>query len=281
MANNPLELAIRSAIKANDEIGASFARLGTSEHPRGFVLSAYRNANRALRQALTEQNRMQAAIEVLAGLKSRLRADLRVELESMAVFGQEEALRQMGFFGESLSEALPLFEQIESAVTAIMARADAQDAAIRAMLASGINDDEITGGDERAGVLRANEILTAAAFWISKLVWSSFEYQARISSWTFSKQAVAALDGKTTDCCLRVHGQIQEWGKPFKLTGTPRFADEMDWPGFHWWCRTSGVLYLPEFDDGLTARMKAGARWFLQQRAEGKNPDRRPADAFG
>jgi hypothetical protein len=42
---NPLTKAIRSGDKANDEIGKSFARMGTSENPRGFVLAAYRNAH--------------------------------------------------------------------------------------------------------------------------------------------------------------------------------------------------------------------------------------------
>jgi hypothetical protein len=80
---------------------------------------------------------------------------------------------------------------------------------------------------------------------------------------------------------LQVHGQIQPLDKPFRLTGTPRYADEMDWPAFHWYCRTSGVLYQEQYDDGLTERMRNGARTILNERADGIFIDRYPVDAFG
>lgn len=75
------------------------------------------------------------------------------------------------------------------------------------------------------------------------------------------KQAIAAIGGNTTDCCLRVHGQIQPVDKPFKLTGSPRFADEMQYCPFHWRCRTSISMYHPMFEQsGLTtASMRASA----------------------
>jgi hypothetical protein len=50
----------------------------------------------------------------------------------------------------------------------------------------------------------------------------------------YKKQAIAAIDQNTTDCCLRVHGQIQPLDKPFILEGTPRYADKVDAPPFHW-----------------------------------------------
>jgi len=79
------------------------------------------------------------------------------------------------------------------------------------------------------------------------------------------KQAVAAIDDRTTECCLRVHGQIADLDKPYKLTGTPRFQDEMMFPAFHWNCRTSSVAYHPAFDEAAkgteasTEAMRAAA----------------------
>lgn len=64
------------------------------------------------------------------------------------------------------------------------------------------------------------------------------------------KQAVVAISGETTECCLRVHGQIQPLDKPYQLTGDPRFADEMMYPAFHWNCRTCSVAYHPDFEKG-------------------------------
>lgn len=81
------------------------------------------------------------------------------------------------------------------------------------------------------------------------------------------KQAVATLDGKTTDTCLRVHGQIQPIDKPFILTGTPRFSDEMQHSPFHWRCRTGIVAHHPDFEDGSvfsTEAMRQAAREALQ-----------------
>lgn len=64
----------------------------------------------------------------------------------------------------------------------------------------------------------------------------------------YKKQAIATIDERTTDCCLRVHGQIQDLDDPFILTGTPRYADEIQDPPFHWYCRTSETLYHEELE---------------------------------
>jgi len=77
------------------------------------------------------------------------------------------------------------------------------------------------------------------------------------------KQAVAAISPETTDCCLRVHGQIQPLDKPYQLTGEPRFADEMMYPSFHWNCRTASVAYHSDFESGsrmTTAGMVEAAK---------------------
>lgn len=82
------------------------------------------------------------------------------------------------------------------------------------------------------------------------------------------KQAVSALGRNTTNCCLRVHGQIQPVDEPFELTGTPRFADRMMYPAFHWRCRTTVSMYHPSFEhSGLTtANMRAAAQAELARR---------------
>lgn len=65
----------------------------------------------------------------------------------------------------------------------------------------------------------------------------------------YSKQAIATIDERTTDCCLRVHGQIKPIDEPFHLTGTPRYADNVQDPPFHWYCRSTEVLYNPAFEE--------------------------------
>ncbi len=101
-----------------------------------------------------------------------------------------------------------------------------------------------------------------------------------LSEW--GRQAVAVIDERTTDCCLRVHGQWQAYGDQFKLTGTPRYADEMDAPPFHKWCRTATALVQRQFAaDDLTGRMRDAAKAELIART--KKPRRKvitPANAF-
>lgn len=95
------------------------------------------------------------------------------------------------------------------------------------------------------------------------------------------KQAIAAIDERTTDCCLRVHGQIQLLDAPFKLTGTPRFADEMKSPPFHLYCRTVQALYVEEFEvQGVTTDdMRDAARTELKAREDGSRKEIHPAHA--
>ena len=278
---NPLQQAINSSLRANDAIGASFARIGTAAHPRGFVTSAYRQAGRAMRQALAEQNKVAAAEDVMRTLRQSIYAGLLSEFADMQAFGSEEAERQLGYYGVNPGVSMALSGESDSAVAAVIARVDTQSAIVRAMLLNGASDVEVVGDDDRAGILRYGEVAVAAAYWAGNLVWAGFSGRVDDARQTFKKQAIAALDSRTTNCCLRVHGQIKPLNQPFHLTGEPRFADDMDWPQFHYWCRTSVALYLDEYDDGLTARMRAGAAQILSERARGINIDRQPVDAFG
>lgn len=84
----------------------------------------------------------------------------------------------------------------------------------------------------------------------------------------FKKQAIATIDDRTTDCCLRAHGQIQDIDDPFELTGTPRYADEVQDPPFHWYCRTSEALYNEAFERfGVTTeKMRDMARLEMDAR---------------
>lgn len=87
------------------------------------------------------------------------------------------------------------------------------------------------------------------------------------------KQVVAVVGQNTTDCCLRAHGQIQPVDRPFVLTGTPRFADQMMHCPFHWNCRSSIAMHHPIFEreGGLTtASMRAAADAQLARGSKGK-----------
>lgn len=95
------------------------------------------------------------------------------------------------------------------------------------------------------------------------------------------KQVIAAVDERTTDCCLRAHGQIVGFDEPFKLSGTPRFADLMDYPPFHWNCRTSIAIHKPEMEEqGITtSEMRDAAASEIEARSDGSREEIHPASA--
>lgn len=82
------------------------------------------------------------------------------------------------------------------------------------------------------------------------------------------KQWNSVINERTTDCCLRAHGQIREVNEPFKLTGTPRFANELMSPPGHWRCRSSITMYHEIFERGglTTPNMEKSAAAELKRR---------------
>lgn len=283
MPVNPLEQSIKSGIRMNDRIGDLFAKIGTSAHPRGNVLSNYDTARLALQQALTAEQPLPQVRDVLRNLRRQLNSDIGNIFSDAIALGQDEVTRQLRFYDVRPRGGVLLTEQTQSAIDATMTRFDAQSAAITALVLSNADPAEIIGDTQRSGILSSGELTAAAATWATFLIWNAFDetiQNGNSDNQVFQKQAVAALDKWTTDCCLKVHAQIRPIDEPFHLTGTPRYADYQDWPGFHWYCRTSGVLYQENFDDGLTAKMRDGSQYFMDERAKGNAPDNFPVDAF-
>ena len=278
MAANPLERCIRSAVRANASQASLFGKVGSVEHPNGAVLVAYRNANRALKSALREENKISAVREVLLQLKRTVRTESGEILTSADVFGLSEAERQLEYYNKPNGYKVP--QDINPAVQSIVSEVDRQQILIEGMLINDLDPMLITGDEEHQGTLRFGPVAIAAAFWISTTVWSAYSKHVARNAPSFDKQAVAALDLRTTDCCLRVHGQIQRFEGKFELTGSPRFADELEWSPFHYNCRTSIVLYDQIFDNGLTDRMEESADYVMQKRKSGERFDQHPADAF-
>ncbi len=274
----PLDNAIGSALDMNASIGDLFAEIGTSAHPDGSILTIYRNSNVALQAALLESDPSRAVNDVLRKTRRELQVAVALILQAALSLGQEEAQRQLELYGIPVTTSINLTDETQSALLAVMARFDVQAAAISALVLTNADPLQIVGDENRSGIFSGFEIATSLAFWATYLIWNNFDQnvwantQASSNKESFMKVAVAVLDERTTDCCLRVHGQVQPLDQPFHLTGTPRFADEMDWPAFHNHCRTSVSLIDVNHDQGVLESMKAEAKKIIEARKNKKKP---------
>lgn len=126
----------------------------------------------------------------------------------------------------------------------------------------------VTGRDGRQSVFDAAavslQLMTEQGIWASVNGRATQRYREieRRDGIRYQRQAIAAIDRRTTPCCLRVHGQIVDLDQPFHLTGTPRFGDYVMSPPFHYRCRTAISLYHPRMESisPSTAQLRAAAR---------------------
>lgn len=304
---NPYRLAIKQAERTDRELAALFARyLGSADHPRGRVLSTYRNSRRAMASAYRQAStrRMGAALDVLREMQYSLKSigaeaiPKAVELGQSSAQAQLRAYQQAGVNATAAAETpdnMALFAGWNAAV-------DGQVAAIQAMVLTEAEVELILGSGDRLGMMQSAPVQREGGRWLAYAVAMALlawligrdgdqgvarelvtgRYGADGAPLPpeppFQRQAVAAIDERTTDCCLRVHGQIVGLKEKFKLTGTPRFADRMRDPPFHWYCRSSVVLYREDFDDqGLSAEMREAADAELKAREERDRAEIHPA----
>jgi hypothetical protein len=271
--------AIQVALEVNDQIGETVARfIGTAHHPRGRLLAAYRNARRALAGNLRPAD----AREILNGLRSEATGAVQEALASGVTGGLAAGRRSLEIYRVSeVSAATPGLER--AGLTAVTAVLDGQILAIQAMIDAGIADEALILGDEnRVGLLSPAPVQRESARWIALATVGALALVASrgtaSSGRTYFKQAVAAIDERTTNCCLLVNGQVQPQNKPFVLNGTPRFADKIDHPPFHHHCRTAEALVEDaDADDEYTREMRDAARAELTAREERGREEIHPA----
>ena len=271
---DPRARSIRAAEVTTRELKKLFAKLGTKEHPRGQILAAYRNAHRGLRSALKQNvnNALFGTTEVLSGLRRDVRGTMREALEDSVALGLSQAEVEALAWGLERAGTPPNVSVVEAAW---IAGVDTQINASLAVVAAGGDTSLIVGDDARAGILRPDSIIGEGARWLATTAvlahTLSLKQSAQASGTEWGKQAVPAIDKNTTDCCLRVAGQVVPFKGKFALSGTPRFADKMDWSPFHWYCRTSIVMVpLSQADDDMTRRLLTTARREIGQRDEAR-----------
>lgn len=228
------QIVIDAALRTNEELARLFARLGNTDAPNGKVLSAYRMARRALRG---DVNNLPMLLATLMELRERVRDVVGEVLADAVDVGMMQAARELKAYGLGAGMSNPADPR--AATDAILSALDAQVTRVKALAINGIQDEALVLGDEeRVGILSPTPVISEASKWTGALAvaaWmANIEHATRGSGDEFHRQAIAAIDERTTDCCLRVHGQVVGLQEDFHLTGT-RFADYLRNPPFHWW----------------------------------------------
>lgn len=276
MSRDAHQAVIRAAERTERGLKGLFDGLGNAEHPHGRVLRVYRSLRTNVGATLAQGRGMgerQAVRDLLLDTRSTFTLMFDDLLRQAADLGTAQAEAQvkaydLGGFTTGLDTAL-----LQDALGAWLGVYDAQAASVQAALALGADDPVIVGDEERAGLLAPSSVILTGTTWLALAAmwgfWWYVEGPAKRKGYDWWKQAVAAIDHRTTDCCLKVHGQAVPLDKDFQLVGSPAFAPHMDWSPFHYHCRTSIVLVLPEdAQDGLTDQMRETARDELEARAK-------------
>jgi len=262
--------AVDFATRTGNHVGSLFARMGSADHPRGAVMKAYRTARQGLAGNL---NRPGVVGSVLYTLQAEVRDAMRDLLQSAAGAGSDQAGRSLAVYGIPNTHA---GGPAPTGLEAVAAVVNAQVTNVQTMANAGLADEGLILGDEvRVGLLSPGPVLREGARWIETDAVGLF-FAAILASLGqagdqegYLKQAVAAIDQVTTDCCLRVNGQVQPLNKDFHLTGEPRYADYLPNPPFHWSCRTDPALVLVrDAQDELTQGMRQAGQDEINARIE-------------
>lgn len=236
MANAHLQ-AVKAAERTGRQIRGLFDRIGTAEHPRGKIPSAYRGAHRELRY-IYSRGGATARLEIGEVLRD-LRQDVVLAVDELlaegvaagTVLGREQAdVREIA--------SQPLRVIIDPVRTAWLSATEAQ---LNAAAAVSFDEFWLLGDAEHAGILHPGPVAREGSRWVAWAVTLGFlaelglEPGETISVGDWHKQAVAGIDERTTDCCLKVHGQVVPLDGEFSTLGDPAWADRQAWPAFHWW----------------------------------------------
>jgi len=264
------ERAVRLARRTNKKLGWLFSQMGTADHPRGALLSSYRTARRALKGKLDKPG---VVNDALLTLRAAIRGTSAHLLSRAGEIGADQAFSELALYGimAPSTYAVPQEAMAREAVLTVL---EAQEQRIYALTIGGVSgaDDLILGdGVTRLGILQPAPVQRELARWITSV--SMFRWIDTVKRSSagdeFRRQAIAAIDERTTDCCLRVHGQTVKMDQPFALTGTPRYADKIMAPPFHNYCRTATTLVQRDaVDDEFSGEMRGAARDELRAREE-------------
>ena len=259
--------AVALAEAQSEALRRLLAAMGSADAPGGVIWRAYIVA----RQALGARWSAAHLAEVLRILERDVMEGADVLLARAAALGGRGAAAQLQTYGIA-PRAATSADVVGVASAALRADLAARAQAILAGWQLQPDPTLVVGDDNRVGALTPAPVATALARSLVQTEQAAFMQIVRATprARPYKRQAIATLGGRTTRCCLAVHGQIVGMDEPFTLTAPPNFGGRLMSPPFHYYCRTVVALVPPGGgDDTLTAQMRAGAAAEEAARAQG------------
>lgn len=271
MADPHADVAYR-AMQTNEDIRRLIAKLGTTDNPRGEIMTAYRQARRDAPAAIESPALLNAVFDNLADSVSSTSNDV---LAQALDIGLLQATGDLSAYGLDVANLSADDLDIEAMIAGIIAVVELQrQQTLTAYTTGQLNEDYLVGDGTRVGLLSPAPVVKEGSRWSAAAVAFAFSSMiqaalGRSSTPLYQKQAFAAIDRRTTNCCLLVNGQVQRIDADFILTGTPRYADRQPWPGFHDYCRTAtGLIHSDDIGDDLTREIEDASQAELDFRAD-------------
>lgn len=241
--------SITHAREASERLTALIAELTAA------LELAYLESRKALEQGLTHKAHSAREREIrqtLLVLEKQISGLASTVLRNSVFIGNEQWQADAKLFevGWGRDFFIPI-EDRDNAQLAIDADTNRQIRLILALLLFGINSQPnrnfalVFGGKGRVGLFTPAPIVQSIDFWATTLAAQAYENgaakiaaQLEAQGVTLGRIAVLGTNRDHTETCLNVSGQIVGMTENFKLTGTPKYADEMFAPPFHWHCYT-------------------------------------------
>ena len=263
---------VQAALRVNRKLRTTQDKISPSKHPYNALTQIYKTTRRHIYKNFDNLADLR---NILFFFSSTVTSIVRPLFESSDELGKSAGLASVArrkietdisFQSNNVVPAMSAVTEIlNSQVTQTMSIATI-GGAVETVIGDGVN----SVGFFSQGVL--NKQINGYITTLTAMATLSIYQQAiadLISEDVFYKQAIAAIDEVTTECCLIVHGQFQRIESDFILVGSPRYADQINNPPFHWNCRTATALvHASERFDSLTQEMIDAAANELEARGD-------------
>lgn len=266
---------VKAALLVNKKLRATQNSISPSKHPRNALTQIYRITRKRIYTNFTNLAELKNILFIFSSTVRQIITPLITRIELLGITAGISSLNRRKIPNSPIVTASTP-NIVTPAVEAIVKIADSQveqtlavasiGGAVETVIGDGVNS---VGFFSQGTINKQTNIFLTAITALATLTILNLFIAEQIQENIFYKQAIAAIDEVTTECCLIVHGQFQPINNDFSLIGSPRFADFINNPPFHWNCRTATALvHASERYDGLTQEMLQAAARELKARGD-------------